>query len=60
MSSHPSEINAQQTSYDPTRRVGITANPVMRADPVLPNVTLQDKVGGSASFYDTYVDVVRV
>jgi anaerobic selenocysteine-containing dehydrogenase len=59
MSSRPHEVDGEATSYDPTRKVGITANPIMRADPVLPNVTLQDKVGGSASFYDTYVEVVR-
>ena len=32
----------------------------MRADPVLSNVTLQDKLGGSSSFYDTRVDVQKV
>ena len=42
-----------------TRR-GHQCQPGMRADPVLSNVTLQDKLGGSSSFYDTRVDVQKV
>jgi hypothetical protein len=32
----------------------------MRSDPGFPNVTLQDRVGGSASFYDTRVEVQKI
>lgn len=59
MSSKPREINGVTSDHDATRAVGIAANPIMRADPVKPNVTLQDKVGGSASFYDTRVQVEK-
>jgi tetrathionate reductase subunit A len=57
MSSRPATIDGHVTAHDPSRGRGINANLVMRADPALPNVTLQDKVGGSASFYDTRVQV---
>ena len=35
-------------------------NPLMLADPVLKNVALTDKIGGSASFYDTFVKLIKV
>ncbi len=39
---------------------GIASNPIMRGDPVKPNVTLQDKLGGSPSSFDTRVQVAKV
>jgi anaerobic selenocysteine-containing dehydrogenase len=60
MSSRAHQINGVNTSYDASRGAGINAAQVMRADPVFPNVTLQDRIGGSASFYDTRVEVVKV
>jgi anaerobic selenocysteine-containing dehydrogenase len=60
MSSRPAQINGQAVAYDASRATGTNANLVMRADPVLPNVTLQDRVGGSASFYDTRIQVEPV
>ena len=60
MSSRAQQINGVNTAYDASRGAGINANQVMRADPVLPNVTLQDRMGGSASFYDTRVEVAKV
>ena len=60
MSSKPSTIDNAQTPYDASRGKGITVNPLMRRDPLLGNVTLQDKIGGSASFYDTCVQVVKI
>lgn len=57
MASRPVTIDGRVTAHDPSRGRGVNANLVMRADPALPNVTLQDKVGGSASFYDTRVQV---
>jgi tetrathionate reductase subunit A len=60
MSSRAHRVNGTNTAYDASRGTGINANVVMRADPVFPNVTLQDRVGGSASFYDTRVEVVKV
>ncbi len=60
MSSRPGRVNGKESAYDPSRGTGINSNLVMRADPVLPNVTLQDVVGGSSSFYDTRVQVERL
>jgi anaerobic selenocysteine-containing dehydrogenase len=60
MSSRAHRVNGTNTAYDASRGTGINANVVMRADPVFPNVTLQDRVGGSSSFYDTRVEVVKV
>ena len=60
MSARPSKVNGQDSSHDPSRGTGLNSNLVMRADPALPNVTLQDKIGGSASFYDTRVQVEHV
>jgi anaerobic selenocysteine-containing dehydrogenase len=60
MSSRAHRVNGTNTAYDASRGAGINANQVMRTDPALPNVTLQDRLGGSASFYDTRVEVQKV
>ena len=60
MSSRAHRVNGVNIAYDASRGAGINANQVMRADPAFPNVTLQDRIGGSASFYDTRVEVVKV
>ncbi len=60
MSSRPVRVNGKPLPYDAARAAGLNANLVMRADPALPNVTLQDVVGGSSSFYDTRVQVERL
>ncbi len=60
MSSRPHQVDGADTVHDPTRGRGLQANPIMRLDPYLGNVTLQDKVGGSASFYDTRVQVTKI
>jgi anaerobic selenocysteine-containing dehydrogenase len=60
MSSKGFKVDGQSVGEDPDRGRGIQSNTIMRADPALPNVTLQDKVGGSASFYDTRVEVAKV
>ena len=60
MSSRPHSINGANTAFDVSRGAGINAAQIMRADPAFPNVTLQDRIGGSASFYDTRVEVVKV
>ncbi len=48
-----------QRSADSTRGAGMSPNMVMSLDPVLRNVSLQDKIGASCSFYDTWVKVER-
>lgn len=60
MSSRAFQVNGQVTPHDPSRGAGLQSTILMRADPTLPNVTLQDKVGGSASFFDTRVQVAKV
>ena len=47
-------------AYDVNRGKGAHPNPIMRTDPQLGNVCMQDPIGGSCSFYDTKVDVIRV
>jgi anaerobic selenocysteine-containing dehydrogenase len=60
MSSRPYQVNGVNADHDPTRGKGVQANEIMRLDPHLRNVTLQDKIGASASFFDTRVQVTKV
>ncbi|MCP4249752.1 MAG: molybdopterin-dependent oxidoreductase [bacterium] len=60
MSSKSHAVDGVAAEADETRGAGIAANPIMRADPVKPNVSLQDKIGGSSSFSDTRVQVAKV
>ena len=60
MSSRAQQVNGVATAFDASRGAGINATQVMRSDPAFPNVTLQDRIGGSASFYDTRVEVKKV
>lgn len=60
MSSRPHRVDGVDTAYDATRSAGIQSTPIMRLDPSSGNVTLQDKIGGSASFFDTSVQVTKV
>ena len=53
-------IDKQRIASDQRRAKGIHANAVMRIDPYLKNVCLQDLVGASVAFYDTYVKLVKV
>ena len=56
----PYNEDGTQQDYDPSRGAGITVNPIMRLDPFLGNVSLQDKVGGSCAFYDTQVAIEKI
>ncbi|MBI4602246.1 MAG: hypothetical protein HY721_09825, partial [Planctomycetes bacterium] len=51
--------NGTAQSYDSSRSLGIQPNLIMRLDPVLGDVTLQDKIGASSSFNDTRVKVEK-
>ncbi|NOZ50162.1 MAG: molybdopterin-dependent oxidoreductase [Chloroflexi bacterium] len=53
-------IDGEVVKGDPRRATGICVNAAMYEDPVLKNVSLTDPIGGSASFYDTPVNLVRV
>ncbi len=59
-SSRPHMINGKVTGFDPRRGRGLNTNRVLRLDPVLKDVCLQDKVGGSSSFFDTRVKITKV
>ncbi len=53
-------IDNEVVKGDPRRATGICVNAAMYEDPVLKNASLTDPIGGSASFYDTPVNVVKV
>jgi len=48
------------SGFDASRGAGITANPIMRLDDHIGNVSLQDRIGGSAAFNDTRVAIIPV
>ncbi|MGE5841527.1 MAG: molybdopterin dinucleotide binding domain-containing protein [Deltaproteobacteria bacterium] len=58
--SRPVVINGAATAYDPSRGAGIQPTQIMRTDRRYPNVSLQEPIGGSCSFYDTWVRIARV
>jgi anaerobic selenocysteine-containing dehydrogenase len=53
-------VDGQLIAGDPRRSAGLCPNAVMRIDEALGDVCLTDPIGGSASFYDTRIKVVRV
>ncbi len=53
-------IDGTVLDADPRRGRGLHANAAMWIDPHLGNTCMIDKVGGSVSFYDTRVKLVRV
>lgn len=59
-SSTPHMVDGIEQGYDATRGKGLQPTLVMRLDSTLGNVSLQDKIGGSCSFYDTWVNVAKV
>ena len=52
-------IDGKEIKPDKRRASGIHANAAMRIDPYLKNVCLQDLVGASVAFYDTYVKLIK-
>ena len=53
-------IDGVRVPGDPRRARGVHGNAAMRVDDYLKNTCLVDPVGGSTSFYDTRVNVVKV
>ena len=53
-------VDEARLKPDKRRAQGIHANAAMRIDPYLKNVCLQDLVGASVAFYDTYVKLIKV
>ena len=60
LGSRPHTVNGSRTGFDPSRGAGIHPGTIMRRDQRSANVPLQDPIGGSCSFYDTWVQVRRV
>ncbi|MBI4013194.1 MAG: molybdopterin-dependent oxidoreductase [Candidatus Rokubacteria bacterium] len=62
LGSRPHAVDRAAQDFDPGRAAGLTVNPIMRRDQFkgrVLNTSLQDKVGGSVSFYDTRVKLVK-
>lgn len=53
-------VDGKKIKGDPRRATGVHANAAMRLDDYLKNTCLLDPVGGSVSFYDTKVRLVKV
>ena len=57
-----SDIVVDGTSIkgDKRRTKGITPNPLMLVDPILKNTGITDPIGASASFFESFVKLVKV
>ena len=53
-------IDGKVIKGDPRRATGIHANAAMWVDPYLKNTCMLDPVGGSVSFYDTKVRLIKI
>ena len=58
--SRPHEVDGIPMGHDPSRGAGIQPNQIMRTDKLYTNVSLQEPIGASCSFYDTQVKVTKV
>jgi anaerobic selenocysteine-containing dehydrogenase len=58
--SRPYVVNGDPMGYDPSRGAGIQPTQIMRTDRQYSNVSLQEPIGASCSFYDTWVKVKKV
>jgi len=54
------ELDGQIIKGEKKRAAGLCSNAANAVDPVVKNMCPTDKIGGSASFYDTKVKVVKV
>ncbi len=53
-------IDGVEAGYDPSRGAGLQPTQIMRTDDLYTNVSLQEPIGASCSFYDTEVRVTKV
>jgi anaerobic selenocysteine-containing dehydrogenase len=53
-------VNGKKIKGDPRRKTGLCANALLAVDPVLKNTCLEDMIGGSSSFFDTKVKVIKI
>ena len=58
--SRPVVINGVAMPHDPSRGAGLQPTQIMRKDNSYPNVSLQEPIAGSCSFYDTWIKVEKV
>ncbi|MEK6717650.1 MAG: molybdopterin dinucleotide binding domain-containing protein, partial [candidate division NC10 bacterium] len=62
LASKPHAVDGVAQGADPSRGTGIQVNPIMRLDQFkgkVLNTSIQDKIGGSVSFYDSRVKLVK-
>jgi tetrathionate reductase subunit A len=62
LASRPYAVDGVRQPADPSRGTGLTVNPIMRLDQFkgrVLNTSIQDKVGGSVSFSDSRVRLVK-
>jgi anaerobic selenocysteine-containing dehydrogenase len=62
LGSRPCVVDGVAHPADPSRGTGLTVNPIMRLDQFkgrVLNTSIQDKVGGSVSFFDSRVNLVK-
>jgi hypothetical protein len=57
---HDLTIDGRLIKGDPRRTTGVHANAAMRVDDYFKNMCMVDLVGGSVSFYDTRIRLVKV
>lgn len=53
-------IDGKTLKGDRRRTTGLCPNAAMKVDPILKNSCMTDPIGGSASFYDTRVKLVKI
>ena len=56
---HTIDSDGDALGHDPSRGAGMQATQIMRTDNLYNNVSLQEPVGASCSFYDTWVKVEK-
>lgn len=62
LAAKPYAVDGVAQGADPSRGTGIQVNPIMRLDQFkgkVLNTSIQDKIGGSVSFYDSRVKLVK-
>ncbi|WP_096893629.1 molybdopterin-dependent oxidoreductase [Candidatus Scalindua japonica] len=59
-SSRSMVIDGEPTGHDPSRGAGIQPTQIMRTDNQYPNVSLQEPIGASCSFFNTSVTIIKV
>jgi tetrathionate reductase subunit A len=58
--SRPITIDGSEAPFDPSRGAGIQPTQIMRTDKQYPNVSLQEPIGASCAFFDTWVKLSKV